>query len=137
WVRQKHHLVKIPRHRQFSMLEELPYGKQAQVDFGEYNMRCSSGKRTKIYFFTMVLSRSRHKYVWFTDRPFTASLAIQAHEKAFAWFGGIPDEIVYDQDKVFMVSENGGDIILTEEFKNYTRQRSFTLYFCRKADPQS
>lgn len=137
WVRQKHHLVKIPRHRQFSMLEELPYGKQAQVDFGEYNMRCTTGKRTKIYFFTMVLSRSRHKYVWFTDRPFTASLAIQAHEKAFAWFGGIPDEIVYDQDKVFMVSENGGDIILTKEFKNYTRQRSFTLYFCRKADPQS
>lgn len=137
WVRQEHHLPKTIKQRQFSMTEELPYGKQAQVDFGEYNIRSSTGKRTKVYFFTMVLSRSRYKFVWFIDRPFTASLAIKAHEKAFAYFVGIPDEIVYDQDKVFMVSENGGDIILTEEFRNYTRQRLFTLYFCRKADPQS
>ena len=137
WIRQKYHLLKTPKQRQFSMAEELPYGKQAQVDFGEYNIRTSDGKRRKIYFFTIVLSRSRYKYVWFIDRPFTASLAIQAHEKAFAYFNGIPDEIVYDQDKVFMVSENGGDIILTEEFNNYIRQRSFTLHFCKKADPQS
>ena len=137
FVRQEHHLPKTSIHRQFSMTEELPYGKQAQVDFGEYNIRSSTGKRTKVYFFTIVLSRSRYKHVWFVDRPFTASLAIQAHEKAFSYFRGIPDEIVYDQDKVFMVSENGGDIILTKEFQNYTRQRSFTLHFCRKADPQS
>lgn len=137
FVRQEHHLPKTTTHRQFSMTEELPYGKQAQVDFGEYNIRSSTGKRTKVYFFTMVLSRSRYKFVWFIDRPFTASLAIQAHEKTFTYFRGIPDEIVYDQDKVFMVSENGGDIILTDKFQNYTRQRSFTLHFCRKADPQS
>lgn len=137
WVRQKYHLLKTPEYRQFSMTEELPYGKQAQVDFGEYNMRSSDGKRVKVYFFIMVLSRSRFKFVWFINRPFTAQLAIQAHEDAFAYFTGIPDVVVYDQDKVFLVSENGGDIILTEEFKNYTRQRSFVLHFCRKADPQS
>ena len=33
-----------------------------------------------------------------------------AHEKAFGYIGGVPNEIVYDQDKVFIVSENGGDI---------------------------
>lgn len=137
WVRQKYHLPKTTEHRQFSMTEELPYGQQAQVDFGEYNIRSSDGKRVKVYFFTMVLSRSRFKFVWFINRPFTAWLAIQAHEAAFAYFNGIPNVVVYDQDKVFLVSENGGDIILTEEFKNYTRQRSFVLHFCRKADPQS
>ncbi|MBW3545810.1 MAG: hypothetical protein KY428_09485 [Bacteroidetes bacterium] len=41
------------------------------------------------------------------------------------------------QDKVFIVSENGGDIILTEAFRAYTREQSFSLHFCRKADPQS
>lgn len=50
---------------------------------------------------------------------------------------GIPDEIVYDQDKVFITRENGGDIILTDAFKAYTRGQSFTLHFCRKADPES
>lgn len=101
----------------------------------------------KVFFFTLVLSRSRFKYVWFTDHYFTSELAIQAHEQAFAYIKGIPDEIVYDraanrQDKVFIVSENKGDIILTDAFRTYMREQIFTLHraagrFCRKADPQS
>jgi len=137
WVRTAHNLPYVQQYRQFEMIEELPYGKQAQVDFGEYNMRSSTGHRAKVFFFCLILSRSRFKYVWFTDSYFTSELAIMAHEKAFGYIGGVPDEIVYDQDKVFIVSENGGDIILTEGFRSYTRDRSFTLHFCRRADPQS
>src|SRR5690606_38894205 len=137
WVREKHRLPLIKTERQFQQLEETPFGKQAQVDFGEYNMRTTTGTRAKVFFFTFILSRSRYKYVWFIDRYFTSELAIGAHEKAFEYIGGIPDEIVYDQDKVFIVSENGGDIILTDAFRAYTRDQSFDLYFCRKADPQS
>ena len=137
WIRNKYNIPKLPEQRQHSVVEELPYGKQAQVDFGEYNLRSSAGVRVKVFFFTFVLARSRYKYVWFTDRYFTSELAIQAHEQAFAYIGGVPDEIVYDQDKVFIVSENSGDIILTDLFRSYTRTQSFQLYFCRKSDPQS
>lgn len=137
WVREKHRLPLVATERQFQQLPETPYGQQAQVDFGEYNMRTTSGTRAKVFFFTLVLSRSRFKFVWFTDRYFTSEMAIQAHELAFGYIMGIPDEIVYDQDKVFMVSENGGDIILTEAFRSYTRTQGFNLHFCRKADPQS
>jgi len=137
WVRQKHNLPKISPVREYMIVEELPYGKQAQVDFGEYNMRDGNHKRVKVWFFLMVLSRSRFKYVWFSEHPFTSDLAIGTHEKAFAFFGGILDEIVYDQDKVFIVGENCGDLILTDAFRAYTKERSFTLHFCRKADPES
>lgn len=137
WVRQKYNLPKISPTREYMIVEELPYGQQAQVDFGEYNMRDGNGKRVKVRFFLMVLSRSRFKYVWFIDQPFTSDLAIAAHEKAFESFGGIPDEIVYDQDTVFIVDENKGDLILTHAFRAYTKERSFTLHFCRKADPES
>src|SRR5690606_26483415 len=137
WVRRKHNIPYIKPPRQYMMVEELPYGRQSQVDFGEYNMHDTSGKRIKVFFFTLVLSRSRFKYVWFTDRYFTARLAIYAHEKAFSYIGGITREIVYDQDKVFVVSENGGDIILTDAFRAYTREQSFSLHFCRKSDPES
>ena len=137
WVREKHRLPVVTVERQFQIVEELPYGKQAQVDFGQYNMRTTQGNRVKVFFLTMVLSRSRFKYVWFIDSHFTSELAILAHEKAFEYIGGITDEIVYDQDKVFIVSENSGDIILTDAFRAYTRGQSFTLHFCRKADPQS
>ncbi|MCG8319780.1 MAG: hypothetical protein MI921_09790 [Cytophagales bacterium] len=71
WVRGKHNLPRTKPQRQYHPVEETPYGKQAQVDFGEYNLRCASGKRLKVFFFTLELSRSRFKYIWFTDRYFT------------------------------------------------------------------
>jgi len=137
WIRQHYRIPKTNIIRDYEVVEELPYGKQAQADFGEYNLRGNEGKRIKVFFFTIVLSRSRYKYIWFIDKYFTSELAIEAHEKAFAFFGGIPDEIVYDQDKVFLVSENKGDLILTDRFKAYTRERPFKLHFCRRSDLES
>ena len=89
-IRQKYNIPKQQHKRDYFIVEELPYGKQAQVDFGQYNMRTSTGKRRKVYFFTMVLSRSRYKYVYFLDKPFTTQTAVQAHEQAFKFYGGIP-----------------------------------------------
>lgn len=136
-VRQKYHLPKIESVRDYQIVEDTPYGMQAQVDFGEYNLRDGQGKKIKVFFFTMVLSRSRYKYIWFCDGRFTSETAIEAHEKAFTFIAGVPDVIVYDQDRVFIVDENKGDLILTDRFKAYTTQRGFKLHFCRKADPQS
>jgi hypothetical protein len=137
WAREKYNIPVVSVPRQYQVVEELPYGKQAQVDFGTYNMRTSSHSRMKIFFFVMTLSRSRYKFLWFISRPFTAELAVQAHEMAFEYFGGVPQVIVYDQDKVFLVSENKGDLILTEVFRAYVREQDFQLHFCRKADPES
>jgi len=137
FVRTKYGIPKPFHHRDFSKVEELPYGKQAQVDFGEYNMTTDEGKRKKIYFFTMVLSRSRYKFVYFTEHPFTTIATIDAHEKAFWFFGGITEVVVYDQDTLLLTSENKGDLILTEAFRKYAEYRGFKLHFCRKSDPQS
>lgn len=137
FVRQKYNIPQQYESRQFFPVEEMEYGKQAQADFGEYTLRTSFGGRKKVYFFTMVLARSRHKHTYFTSQPFTTQMAIIAHEKAFEYFQGIPQEVVYDQDKLLLHDENKGDLLLTKEFKAYTMQRNFNLYFCRKADPQS
>jgi hypothetical protein len=137
FVRQKYNIPLIKVSRQYFPVEELPYGKQAQVDFGSYNMRMADGRHKKINFFAMVLSRSRMKYIWFIDKPFTAQSVCQAHENAFHFFDGITEVIVYDQDRTMIVDENMGDIILTATFKQYTRSRNFALHFCRKSDPES
>jgi len=137
FIRQKYNIPYEPVTRSFFPVEELAYGHQAQVDFGQYNIRCSNGKRKKVYFFAMVLSRSRMKFVWFKDAPFTTGDVLYAHEKAFEFFGGIPKIVVYDQDRTLVVDENLGEIILTSGFREYTRSRGFELHFCRKADPQS
>ncbi len=136
-VRQQHNIPKTGKQRDFCIIPELPYGQQAQVDFGQYNMRGSNGKRVKVYFFAMLLSRSRYKFIYFSPAPFTTALTINAHQKAFEYFEGIPREVVYDQDKVLLTDENKGDLILTDQFKAYCKAMPFKLYFCRKSDPQS
>jgi len=137
FVRQEYNIPVVKVCREYFPVEELPYGEQSQVDFGEYNMRLSDGKRIKVRFFVMVLSRSRMKYVCFWDKPYTAKMVCQAHEMAFAYYQGIPKIIVYDQDRTLIVDENIGDILLTHVFKQYTRSRGFKLHFCRKSDPES
>lgn len=137
WIRDKHNLPLIQEYREYEAVPELPYGKQAQVDFGEYTLRTSNDKRIKVFFFCMTLSRSRYKYLWFTTRHFTSELTVLAHEKAFDFFDGIPYEIVYDQDKVLLIRENKGDLVLTTVFRRYVQAKGFKLHFCRKSDPES
>jgi len=138
WVRQKNDIPKtISTEREFEEVLELPLGKQAQVDFGQTILRRSDGGRQKIHFFIMVLSASRMKYLFIQTEPFTAYSAIMSHEKAFAYFNGVPRRIVYDQDAVFLVDENIGDLVLVEAFRQYVNCRPFKTDFCRKEDPQS
>ncbi len=136
-VRNKHGIPKPFNHRDYTQVDELPYGKQAQVDFGEYNMTNDEGKRKKVYFLCIVLSRSRYKYVWFSERSFTTLTTIAGHDRAFQYIEGIVFEIVYDQDTLLLVDENKGDLILTEAFRKYADYRRFKLHFCRKSDPES
>ena len=107
-------------------MAELPYGKQLQIDFGEY--RTKSG--LKLYIFAAVLSASRYKYATLQDRPFTTLDLIHHLLDCFEYLGGIPEEIVIDQDKVMVVSENRGDIIYTKDFKQLIEEMDLKMYVC-------
>ena len=139
FIRTKYNIAKpsVTSPRQYAPIEETAYGEYAQVDFGEMWMRRGDHRKLKVYFFVMVLCRSRKKYVWFSQTPFTTALAIYAHEKAFEYFGGKPKKIIYDQDAVLIHSENLGDYILTKSFNAYVNQAHFDCIFCRKSDPES
>ncbi|MEX2410894.1 MAG: IS21 family transposase, partial [Candidatus Paceibacterota bacterium] len=137
FVRGEHNIPVVGIQRDFFPVEELPWAEQAQVDFGQYNMRTTAGTRKKVWFFVMVLSRSRMKYLWFSECPFTSESVCWAHEWAFAFFEGVPFTMVYDLDRIMVVDENMGEVLLTAAFKAYVRSVGFKLHFCRKADPQS
>jgi hypothetical protein len=123
--------------RQYGKLPEADYGHMAQVDFGQYNMQTKGEGRKRVHFFVMVLCRSRQKFVCFSIPPFTTATTVDAHEKAFAYFWGRPKEIVYDQDRVLVSSENLGDVLLAQEFQTYCSQTGLRAVFCRKSDPES
>lgn len=124
-------------HRQYAKLVETEYGEYGQVDFGESWMKDSEGHALKVYFFAMVLSRSRKKFVHFSLSPFTTDKTVYAHELAFEYYGGKPKKIIYDQDAVLIRSENYGDYLLTHAFKAFVDQQHIDVIFCRKADPES
>lgn len=123
--------------RQMVKLPDPDYGKEAQVDWGEKNMLTSQNRWKKVYFFVMVMCRSRHKFVYFQDIPFTAATTVYAHHLAFEYFGGMPERIIYDQDTKLIVSENLGDYMLTDEMEAFRKSAGFMPVFCRPADPQS
>lgn len=123
--------------RIYEKLPEAAYGSEAQVDFGSYNMSTKEGLRRKVYFFVMVLCRSRQKYLYLQDYPFTSGTTIDAHNQAFGYFAGQPKHILYDQDRVLMKDENLGDLLLVQQFQQYISEMKFIPIFCRKSDPES
>ena len=130
-------LPRMMKVRQYNEVAELPMGFQAQVDMGEKVMRDFYGKTVKVYLFAMVLSHCRKKFVFFQDHKFNTQEFVFAHDLAFRYFGGRTTEIVYDQDRVMAVSENAGDLILTEAFASYSRYAGFSIRLCRARDPES
>lgn len=139
YIRAKYNIEKplLSAPRQYGKVEETAYGEYAQADFGEMWMQDADRRKFKVYFFVMILCRSRKKYVWFSKSPFTSDLAIYAHEKSFEYYGGKPKKIIYDQDAVLIHTENLGDYVLTKTFNAYVNQSHFQCVFCRKADPES
>lgn len=119
--------------RLYTKVPQLPFGKQMQLDFGRY--RCRSG--LILYIFAALLSASRYKYVIFQGQPFRRLDVIRHLLDCFDYFGGRPEELVIDQDRLMVVSENAGDIIYTKDFKDFIDEQELGLYVCRRADPET
>jgi len=119
--------------RLYAKVPELPFGQQMQLDFGQY--RCRSGLR--LYIFAVLLAASRYKYVIFQGRPFRTRDVIGLLLEAFDYFGGRPEELVIDQDRLMVVSENAGDIVCTKDFQQLVDEQEVKLWVCRRADPES
>ena len=92
------------------MSEELA-GKQGQIDMGQMLMKEMYGKSARIYIFAMVMS---HLCIF---HEYNTQEYIKAQDMAFRYYGGRPEEIVYDQDGVMMVA-----VIFTEKFENEATQ---------------
>ena len=88
---------------------ETPPGHQGQVDFGTFTLpwgRCHA--------LLVVLGHSRLLWLRFYRRQ-TMSVLIDGLESAFARFGGVPQELLFDQMRSVVQSEDrlgGGELVL-------------------------
>ena len=136
-LREEYHLPRRPNPRSYEAVAELPMGQQMQVDFGQSTLKNVDGGWTKVYVAAFLLSHSRYKYAQCQSRPFTAPDLVAACHNCFRYWGGMPREMVFDQDSIVCVSENNGDIIYTYEFEKFRQDCKMEIYLCRGADPES
>jgi transposase len=99
-LREEYGLKKAPAPRDYEAVPELPMGQQVQGDFGQIMMPNVDGGQTKVYAAVFLLARSRYKYAEMQSRPFTSTDLVRSCHNCFRYFGGMPQEMVFDQDSI-------------------------------------
>jgi len=125
------------RKREFEAVGDTKPGEWAQVDFGEITLRDMFGEKVKVYFYAIVLMFSRCKYFEVRRDPFTTEAFVDAMDRSFKFYGGVPKTIMFDQDRTIVVAENCGNILLTEKFDEFKNYAGFNIYLCQKHDPDT
>jgi transposase len=107
---------------------ETPPGQQAQVDFAEF--RLPWGKR---YALVVVLAYSRLLWLQFYACQ-TLAVLTSGLEDAFAFFGGVPGELLFDQMKAVVIEDQreiGGRVLENAEFARFAAHWGFRIRACR------
>lgn len=107
---------------------ETPPGVQAQVDFADF--RFPWGKRHGLL---VVLGYSRLLWLHFYPRQ-TMATVIAGLEAAFASFGGVPRELLFDQMKSVILEDqrpNEGKLLENAEFLRFAHHWGFRIRACR------
>ena len=107
---------------------ETPAGRQGQVDFATFTLPW--GRR---YALVMVLSHSRLLWLRFYRRQ-TMAVLIEGLESAFGWFGGVPQELLFDQMRAVVLSDGragGGELVLNADFLRFAAHWGFQTRACR------
>jgi len=118
------------------VLDTVP-GVQCQVDPGELRHVLIGGQPQPVYFVVFVLSYSRLTYVGVRFKPLDTADFIALHDEAFRYFGGCPEECVYDQTKRVVLHEQFRELDVNQRFHEYATTAGFRIQACRGYDPES
>lgn len=114
---------------------ETEPGRQAQVDWKECGRWVVNGNLLKVYAFVMLLGYSRKPFVLFTS-SMTTPVLLAAHNEAFASFGGVPAEVLYDNMKTAWVAK-GSEWTVNTALGLYAAQVGFEPKRCQVRRPQT
>jgi len=128
--------VRHCRHRSqpaFIPLEHLP-AEQAQVDWGECGSISCGQHRRKLYVFCMTLCYSRYLFIEFTvSMEMDTFLACHIH--AFDFFGGVPNQLLYDNLKCVVIIRVKKEIRFNGRFLDFAAHYDFTPKACNLRSP--
>src|SRR5260221_9636383 len=102
---------------------------EAQADFGQAEVTLD-GQATTVAVFVMTLPYSDAIFVCAFPRECTEAF-LEGHVRAFAFFGGVPRRISYDNSKIAVTRVTGSrDRTLTDAFLRIKSHHLFESQFC-------
>lgn len=107
---------------------ETPPGYQGQVDFGTFTLPW--GRRHALL---IVLGYSRLLWLQFFARQ-TLEVLMRGLETAFQYFGGVPQELLFDQMRAVVTGDDrlaAGSLVLNTEFLRFAEHWGFRARACR------
>ena len=113
---------------------ETPPGRQGQVDFGTFTLPW--GRRHALL---VVLGHSRLLWLRFHPRR-TMAVLTEGQESAFARFGEVPAELLFDQMRAVVLADDrssGGGLAMNAEFLRFSAHWGFVARSCRACRAQT
>jgi transposase len=113
---------------------ETAPGHQVQMDWGEYRL---DGRR--VYAFVGVLGYSRWLYVEYVEST-TSEILVACHRRMLGAFGGVPNEILYDNMKTVVVKRHAygrGQHRFHDGIWSLAKECGFRPRLCQPYRPQT
>lgn len=106
-VKRKVGEIKAERQKIACMRFGTEPGYQGQVDFGEFQVDRADGSIKKLTLFSMILGYSRKIYGELIEQCDLPTF-LDCHIRAFEYFGGVPEEILYDRMRNVFIGKIAG-----------------------------
>jgi transposase len=107
---------------------ETPPGLQSQIDWGQATVPFRSGRAVR-HFFVLTLGYSRRSF-YLPCRDEQLPTFLDAHERAFDYFGGHTTEHLYDRPRTICRPGDGG-IVWHPTFQAFAKYWGFAPRLCR------
>jgi transposase len=109
---------------------ETEPGWQLQSDWGEV-VTTIAGEQVKVYFLVNELGYSRRFHFWCTDSQ-DAEHTYEGLIRSFEYFGGVPQEVLVDNQKAAVLEHKGrGQVKFNERFVDLAGHYGFVPKACR------
>ena len=104
---------------------ETEAGRQGQMDWSPYTIPFTRTGKSQVQCFSYILGFSRRQYIDFTTYRDFYTL-IRRHQDAFQYYGGVPKECLYDNEKTVVLRWECGRPVFNPAFTSF-----ITHYHCK------
>lgn len=131
-VRDRLAVFREKRHREAYLRRLFHPGEAAEVDWANCGSIAVGGTRRKLSAFVMTLSYSRMLFLEFTISESMEEF-LRCHQNAFAFFGGCPRKILYDNLRTAVLAHHGADVRWNPRFMDFAGHYLYKPVACNPA----